>query len=44
MYIGLSVNQLRDHSIVVDRERYIDSIREIQINRERRGEKDSPLN
>ena len=43
-YIGLSVNQLRDHSIVVDQERYIDSNQEMQSSRERRGEKDSHVN
>jgi len=43
-YIDLSVNQLSDHSIVVDQERYIYSIQEKQIIRERRGEKDNPLN
>ena len=43
-YIGLSVNHLSDHSIVVYQERDIDYIQEIQISRERRGENDSPSN
>ena len=42
-YIGLNVNQLSDHSILVDQATYIDSIQEISISKERKGEKDSPL-
>ena len=43
-YIGLDVNQLSDHSILVDQGTYIDSIQEINTTKERRGEKDTPLN
>ena len=43
-YIGLNVNQLSDHSILVDQATYIDLIQEINMSKERRGEKDTPLN
>ena len=43
-YIGLNVNQLSDHSILVDQATYIDSIQEINISKESRGQKDTPLN
>ena len=37
-YIGLNVNQLSDHSILVDQATYIDSIQEIRKGKERKGE------
>ena len=43
-YLGLNIQQLDDHSILIDQISYINMIKEIDVKKERKAMKDTPLN